>query len=257
VKLRITGAFQDYTGKILVSWWGRTITQDGSLDLVTLSAERLPDRSAGLPSPHSDRLLVPNAGFSIDANPFHDPQTGRNYLFFATDFESDEPTGTGLATVELSSDLLSVVTEPITVVRAYAAWQVYEFNRQYKGKLWAKWYCVEGPHVIFHEGKYYCFYSAGARYGENYGVSFAAAEHPMGPWYDSTFQDARVLKGIPTKVIGPGHNSSARTPAGTHYLVYHAWDQAMTARRMCIDPIVWTAIGSTEDGPCTTPRILE
>src|SRR5687767_4540292 len=63
------------------------------------------DDPAG-PFTDSGRLLLPDAGFSIDASPFRDPRTGKWYLFFATDYEADEPHGTGLAVVELAGDLM-------------------------------------------------------------------------------------------------------------------------------------------------------
>jgi beta-xylosidase len=214
------------------------------------------DNPAG-PFTDSGHLLLPGSGFSIDANPFHDPQSGKHFLFFAKDYESDEPWGTGLAVAELSSDLLTVISEATPVIRARADWQIYERNRQYKGRLWAKWHCVEGPSVIFHEGKYYCFYSAGAWYGDTYGVGFAVADNPLGPWRDDTSQDTRVLKGMPGTVIGPGHNSTVVSLSGKLYMVYHAWDDAKTARRMCIDPIRWSINGPAVEGPSTSVKNLE
>jgi len=58
-------------------------------------------------------------------------------------------------------------------------------------------------------------------------------------------------------VIGPGHNSVTVAPDGrTQVLVYHAWDANRTARRMCIDPLAWTADGPRCDGPSQGPRVL-
>jgi len=203
-------------------------------------------------------LLLPEVGFSIDANPFKDPKTGKLFLFFAMDYEADEPFGTGLAVVQLADDLLSATTAPKPVVRAQADWQIYERNRNYKGRVWPKWSCVEGPSVVFHDEKYYCFYSGGAWYGDSYGVGFAVADHPLGPWRDDFgAHGAFVLKGIADHIIGPGHNSCVMGPGGkTQYVVYHAWDVAKTARRMCIDPIVWTRLGPKVDGPSFEPREL-
>ena len=210
------------------------------------------------PFADSGKLLLPQVGFSIDASPFRDPATGKHYLFFATDYESTEPHGTGLAVVQLADDLMSAVGEPKQVVRAVADWQIYERNRNYKGRVWTKWHCVEGPSVVHHNGRYYCFYSGGAWHGTAYGVGFAVAEHPLGPWTDDFAPHGPfVLKGIPEKVVGPGHNSTVIGPDGqTLYMVYHAWDAAHTARRMCIDPIVWTPEGPRVDGPSTEARTL-
>jgi beta-xylosidase len=206
----------------------------------------------------SGRLILPGAGFTIDASPFRDPKTGRWYLFFATDYEADEPHGTGLAVVELAEDMTSAVAAPRPIVRAVADWQIYERNRDYKGRVWSAWHCVEGPNVVYHDGRYYCFYSGGAWHGDRYGVGFAVADHPLGPWRDDFAPHGPyVLEGIPGKVLGPGHCSHVLGPDGrTQFLVYHAWDPGKTARRMCIDPIVWTPRGPKVDGPSTEPRTV-
>ena len=38
--------------------------------------------------------------------------------------------------------------------------------------------------------------------------------------------------------------------------VYHAWDAAHSARRMCIDPLIWTETGPRCDGPSFSERTL-
>ncbi|RYG19514.1 glycoside hydrolase, partial [bacterium] len=59
---------------------------------------------------------------------------------------------------------------------------------------------------------------------------------------------ARVLRTVPGRVIGPGHNSVVRGPGAVDYVVYHAWDTALSARRLCIDRLDWTP-----EGPRCTP----
>ncbi len=54
---------------------------------------------------------------------------------------------------------------------------------------------------------------------------------------------------MPGRVIGPGHNSLVTAPSGQDVIVYHAWDVAQTARRLCIDPIVWGDEGPLVCGP--------
>ena len=202
--------------------------------------------------------LFPDAGFSIDAHPFRDPADGRWYLFFATDYTDDEPAGTGLAVAPLGDDMRpSGHARP--VIRASADWQVYEHNRDYKGRVWKAWNCVEGPFVLHHAGKYFCLYSGGAWHTDNYGLGFATADTPMGPWRDDfAAHGPTVLRGKPDFVVGPGHNSVVMGPDGvTPFVVYHAWDKARTARRMCIDPLVWTPDGPKCDGPSYTPRSID
>lgn len=202
--------------------------------------------------------LLPDQGFTIDPHPFRDPRTGRWYLYFATDYTGDEPYGTGLAVVPLADDLVSVTAPPAVVVRASQDWHIYERDRHYKGRMWGKWNTLEGPFVLFHDNRYWCLYSGGRWSSENYGIGFAVADHPLGPWRDETAaRGPAVLKGVPGQLIGPGHNSVTIAPDGrTPIIVYHAWDSDRTGRRMCIDPLRWTDDGPRCDGPSTDERIL-
>jgi GH43 family beta-xylosidase len=209
---------------------------------------------------------MPAGGFSIDAHPFRDPRTGRWYLFFAADYTADEPYGTGLAVVALTDDMTGVDGPPRVVVRATCPWQVYEYNRNYKGRVWPAWHCVEGPFVLFHDdpalspskGRYWCLYSGGAWNSENYGVGYAVADDPLGPWTDDFARHGpTVLTGVPEKVISPGHCSVVIGPDDrTPFVVYHAWDAAHTARRLCVDPLFWSPDGPRCDGPSHEPRTL-
>jgi GH43 family beta-xylosidase len=56
-------------------------------------------------------------------------------------------------------------------------------------------------------------------------------------------------------LLGPGHNSFTTGPDGTStWIVYHAWDPAQTARRMCIDRIEWKDGWPTTSGPTWTDQ---
>ena len=127
------------------------------------------------------------------------------------------------------------------------------------GQVWDAWHTLEGPHVTFHNGRYYCFYSGGAWLGGGYGVGYGVADHPLGPWHDEwAHEGATVLQGVADSVVGPGHNSLVLGPDDqTLFMVYHAWDAEMTARRMCIDPLVWTSDGRPRcDGPSIETRCI-
>jgi GH43 family beta-xylosidase len=204
------------------------------------------------------RDLFPNEPFSIDASPFRDPRDGKWYLFFAKDF-FDERVGTGTAVVPLADDMITPLAEPRVVVRATSDWQIFQRNRRWYDRDWEAWHTVEGPFVMERDGRYYCLYSGGCWETADYGVSYAVAEHPLGPWRDEWSRSGPVvLKGIPDKVLGPGHNSVIRGPDGrTDYMVYHAWDAAKTARRLCIDPLEFTSGGPRCDGPSTEPRTIQ
>lgn len=194
-----------------------------------------------LPEPFAD-------AFCIDANPFRDPKEGKWYLFFATDF-FDARVGTGTAGFELAADMRTPTGKGVTIVRASADWMIYERNRPLYGKTWDAWHTVEGPYVWPHADadgrlRYYCFYSGGNWQTPAYGVGFAVADHPLGPYTDTWNQQGPVvLRGSDPNFLGPGHNSVVVGPDGSEFIIYHAWDAKRTARRMCIDKLVWTAEG--------------
>jgi GH43 family beta-xylosidase len=204
-------------------------------------------------------VLLPTEPFSIDASPFRDPTNGRWYLFFAKDFFDGDYPGTGAAVAVLGEDMVTVKGEVNTVVRATGDWQVYERDRFWYNRTWPAWYTVEGPFTLVHEGKYYCLFSGGAWQGVDYGIGFVVADHPLGPYREvPEAAGPWVLRGIPGEVLGPGHCSVVRGPDGnTDFIVYHAWNAEQTMRRLCIDPLVWTATGPRCDGPSSAPRELD
>jgi beta-xylosidase len=190
------------------------------------------------------RLILPDAGFTIDAHPFRDPNSGRWFLFFATDFLHDVPHGTGLSVVPLDRDMLTPLDKPRVVLRASCPWQVYERNRDYKGRVWEAWHCVEGPFVVYRNDRYWCLYSGGAWHTEGYGVGAAVAADPLGPWRDERASSGPSVLRASRDLRGPGHVSVTRSPDDRFdVLVYHAWDREHTARRLCIDPLEWTDQG--------------
>ena len=201
------------------------------------------------PFTDTGRVLLPSEPFSIDGHPFRDPKDGRWYLYFAKDFLDGDRPGTGTAVVPLGDDMAPTKEKPRTAVRATADWQIFERSREWLGKTWPAWHTVEGPFVVFHDGRYYLFYSGGRWESDTYGVGYAVADHPLGPWKDEQAKNgATILRTLPGKIIGPGHNSVVKGPDGKDYIVYHAWDTGHTARRMFISPLEWTASGPRVPG---------
>ncbi len=195
-------------------------------------------------------VLTGDDPFTIDAHPFRDDD-GQWYLFYARDFLDGERVGTALAVAKLS-EMVRLVGEPRTVLRATADWQIFRRDREMYGAVY-DWYTLEGPFVRKHGGRYYMFYSGGAWEEPNYGVSYAVAESPLGPYVEPKGDGPTLLRSRPG-VVGPGHNSVVRGPGGTDWLVYHAWDSRRTGRRMCLDRLTWTPDGPRTAGPSTTPQ---
>ncbi len=205
-----------------------------------------PYRDSGHP------LLDPaSAPFAIDAHPFQDAQ-GRWHLFYARDLlDSDRP-GTSLVVAPLD-DPFRLPTEFHVVARAAHDWQIYERDRpmpQY-GDGPFQWHTLEGPFVVPHDGLLYLLYSGGNFGDDTYGVDYLVAPDVYGEYQDTNDGTAaRVLRTVPERVIGPGHNSVVKGPDGEDYVVYHAWDLGMAGRRLHLDRLRWTP-----EGPRCTPTL--
>jgi len=197
--------------------------------------------------------------FSIDAHPFQD-EDGQWYLFYARDF-LDENDGYRAGTALVVDRLLSMTElagDERTVLRAHYDWQLFMAQRDMDGTIW-DWHTLEGAFVRKHEGRYYCLYSGGRWEDESYGVDYGVADNILGPYSDAGAENGpRILKTIPGHVRGPGHNSVVTGPDGvTDYIVYHAWDENRTARKLCLDKLIWTSDGPRCAGPTWTPQEIE
>jgi arabinan endo-1,5-alpha-L-arabinosidase len=202
------------------------------------------DHAAG---PYSDCGvdLTPDERFAIDPHPFQDGD-GTWYLYYARDVLEGPRIGTMLA-VDLLDSPTRLSGRPRAVLTPTADWQIFRRQRRMYGQVY-DWHTLEGPFVCHRQGRYVLFYSGGNWEEPTYGVSWAVADHPQGPWHEEPGREP-LLRTLPGHVIGPGHNSVVVGPDGQDVLVYHAWDPAGTARRMCIDPVHWTPAGPVVDGP--------
>ena len=194
--------------------------------------------------------------FTIDPFPFRDDD-GQWYFFYARNFTNAAPgehPGTALV-VDRLVDMTKLAGDCHVVVRAHYDWTLYQAHRRmdvYDATF--DWHTIEGPCVVKHGGKYYCFYSGANYQTTRYGVDYVVAEHPLGP-YTGQGDHARVLHSVPGKVRGPGHHSIVPGPDGhSQYILYHAWDSAMKVRQMCLDRLLWTADGPRSLGPTSAPQ---
>lgn len=195
--------------------------------------------------------LTPDEPFATDPSPFRDTD-GTWYLFFARDVLDGDRVGTMLA-VDVLESPTSLRGEARTILRPTADWQLFRRDRPMYGARY-DWHTLEGPFVRRHAGRYWCLYSGGSWLEPTYALACAVADHPLGPWRDAG--DGPLLRTVPDHVVGPGHACVVPGPGSQDVLVYHAWDAARTARRMCLDPLLWTADGPRLLGPTWEPATL-
>lgn len=198
-----------------------------------------------------DEVLTPDEPFAIDPHPFRDDD-GQWYLYYASDRLDGQRVGTSI-TVDRLVDMRRLAGAPVPVLGASADWQLFEAGREIYGSVY-DWHTLEGPFVVKRDGRYWCLYSGGAWTNATYGVSYAVADTPLGPFHEPATDGPALLHSRPGELEGPGHNSVIRGPDGADYLVYHAWDAAHTGRRMCIDRLDWTPDGPRTAGPTATPQ---
>lgn len=94
----------------------------------------------------------------------------------------------------------------------------------------------EGPWMIKHKKTYYLLYSGSGADSRFYGVGYATADNPMGPF--TKYPGNPIIDGS-ENVYGPGHGTVTKDAQGNLWHVYHqkkgpdiAWD-----RFICIDPM--------------------
>jgi len=188
--------------------------------------------------------------FAIDPHPYQD-EDGRWYMFFARDFlectGADRP-GTALVATPMKT-MTQLASSETVILRARSDWQRFENNRAMYDRIF-DWHTLEGPCIHKHQGLYYCFYSGGRWENNTYGVDYGVADTILGPYSDAGNESGpRVLRTVPGKVIGPGHNTIIEGPDGETYIVYHAWDRSRKARRMFIDKLTFAQAGPVCQGP--------
>ncbi|MCA1567281.1 MAG: glycoside hydrolase family 43 protein [Acidobacteria bacterium] len=194
------------------------------------------------------------AEFAIDPHVFIDEE-GVRWLFYATDFLTHTHIGTGTVRDRML-DPFTLAGDPRPVTRARYDWQVYDPQRKEKGGV--RWHTVEGPFVVRRKNLYYQMFSGGNWQNLTYGVSYAVSERVEreDEWEQSADGERvlPILRTIPERVIGPGHNSVVRAPDNRQlFCVYHRWD-GERGRVLAIDRLDWVGERMTVLGATTAPQ---
>ena len=164
-------------------------------------------------------------GQEIDPDVFHDPVSGKNYLYWGNGY---------MAAVELNDDMVSIKKETLTVMTPDQTFR-------------------EGTEVFYRDGKYYFMWSEDDTRSPNYRVRYATADSPLGPL--NIPEDNLVIEKDPSQgIYGTGHNSTVYSKENDQwYIVYHRFnkpngikmgDAAGFNREVCIDEMNFNEDGS-------------
>lgn len=77
----------------------------------------------------------------------------------------------------------------------------------------------EGPYVLKHQDTYYMTYSANSYESPHYGIGFATASSPLGPW--TKYEQNPILQ-MPGDLVGVGHSAMFEDKDGNLKIVFHA-----------------------------------
>ena len=95
---------------------------------------------------------------------------------------------------------------------------------------------TEGPWMLKRQGTYYLMYSGSGADGPDYGIGYATAKSPLGPF---TKHPGNPIAHRGNGVFGPGHHSVITGPDGKLWMIYHqqnsekiGWD-----RFLALDPL--------------------
>jgi beta-xylosidase len=165
--------------------------------------------------PFTDKAVL--ATNAIDAHLFQDDD-GKLYLYHVDLFQGFK------IRVQPMSDPLTKHGDTRIVIQPTEPWE------KISGHV------TEGPFMLKRKGIYYLMYSGTGADSPNYGIGYATAKLPLGPFEKYTGNPIVQRGG---KVLGPGHHSVIESPDKKLWLVYHQkWDDKTNFKRfLAIDPM--------------------
>ncbi len=165
-------------------------------------------------------------GQQIDPDVFHDPQSGKYFLYWGNGY---------MAGAELEDNMMDVKRDTMVVLKP---------DRTYR----------EGTHVFYRKGKYYFTWSVDDTGSENYCVRYAMSDQPL-PKNGFTFPegDNLVIRKDPSQgIFGTGHHQViCKSGTDEWYIIYHrfAWLNGGKMngpgyhREVCIDKLEFAEDG--------------
>jgi beta-xylosidase len=167
---------------------------------------------------------------SIDSSLFIDDD-GTPYLYFVR-----FTTGNVIWVAEIEKDLMTIKESTLKqCIAAELPWETVQAK------------VAEGPSVLKRGGVYYLLYSANHYQNQGYGVGYATASSPFGPWTKST--DNPIFRRPSPDLVGTGHGAPFVDANGKMRYVFHAHSSttAVQPRKLYITDMAITANGVTVD----------
>ena len=153
----------------------------------------------------------------IDAHLFHDDD-GAFFLYYAN------VPGRFEIIVQPMRDPLTKQGEPREILRPAEPWETIQGH------------VTEGPFMLKRNGVYYLMYSGTGADSPNYGIGYATAKSPLGPFTKHPGNPiARRREGL----FGPGHHCVVTAPDGKLWMLYHQkrGPEISFKRFLALDPI--------------------
>lgn len=179
----------------------------------------------------------------IDSDVFRDTD-GQLYLYYVLDCSENKYSEIRVCKI---ADDLSLSHESSFCIKPSQSWE---------GETWN-----EGPCVFKHKDTYYMTYSGSGYFDPSYGLGYATAPSPLGPWTKSPTNP--ILQKTAT-VGGPGHNCVIPSPDGKEvFTLYHTLQNPgfNSARQLATDRIKFVAATDKSapdilkiEGPTSTPQ---
>lgn len=262
--------FKVYTSEDLVHWsehdqlalsnedsWGSTnfwapevIERESKFYMYYVVEEHLAVATSDSPlGPFVQDVQEPmHATKEIDAHIYTD-EDGKTYIYFVRFNNNNE-----IWVAELNDDMKTMKDE--TLQKVFSPTQEWELSQKPPVAQ-----INEGPFVIKHNGTYYMTYSGNHFQSPDYGVGYATAPTPTGPWTKYEYNPIMKSNVI---VPGAGHHSLVYSPDGTElFMVYHTHynvDQT-EPRKLAIDRVQFVKTADGLDvmevwGPTITPQLM-
>lgn len=165
-----------------------------------------------------------NRGAEIDPDVFHDPVSGKDYLYWGNGYA---------AVVELNKDMISINKETLKML----------YPTRFR----------EALYIFYRNDIYYFLWSENDTRHEDYRVRYGTSKSPVGPI--EIPENNLILSKVPEKgIYGTGHNSVLQIPDKDEwYIVYHRFcypdginmgREAGFHREVCMDKLEFNDDGS-------------